>query len=68
LTPLHQYIINNTNDLISNFVHGKLRGKKKILFEGKIVFPYFLYYVKEFEINVLVTINYKLSSIFLATH
>ncbi|XP_008185631.1 uncharacterized protein LOC103310138 [Acyrthosiphon pisum] len=38
------------SDVISNFVQGKLWKEKITLYEGKIVFPYFLY-VDEFEIN-----------------
>jgi len=38
------------SDVISNFVQGKLWKEKITLYEGKIVFPYFLY-VDEFEVN-----------------
>lgn len=34
---------NNKNSLFSNFVQGDLWKQKMLLFEGKIVFPFFLY-------------------------
>lgn len=39
-----------SENVLSNFVQGKLCEKKITQFEGKIVFPYFLY-IDDFEIN-----------------
>jgi len=40
----------NENNLLSNFVQGKLWEKKISQYKGKIVFPYFIY-IDDFEIN-----------------
>lgn len=40
----------NENNLLSNFVQGKLWAKKIPQYKGKIVFPYFIY-IDDFEIN-----------------
>lgn len=39
-----------SGNVLSNFVQGKLWGKKVTQFEEKIVFPYFIY-IDDFEIN-----------------